>query len=373
MPIPFIIGGIAIAAGIFGAKKGLKAKENYDNAKEIVESALEDFQCSQSRMNRQKERVSSSLLRLGELRLETEANLMHRFIDAVKQVNSVSYKPVVLGGIDVQVSEPKLKEIALSAYKAADAMKDGITAISAGALTGIGANGLAGYIGVASTGTAISSLSGVAATNATLAWLGGGSLATGGMGMTGGMVVLGGAIAGPVIAVMGYAAAAKSEKALTQAEARVSEIYLAIEQIDNGIVVMGAICERCNEIEQVIISVSGRFEKMLVAIEGMLARKGKQLAALQSASEQAQAEYARKNVFVRIWNRLMGKKPSFTYPDPYNFSCFSAQEQSMYMMLTGFGYSLYSLLKVKVLDDEGLITGESDAALAEANKVFARA
>lgn len=50
--------------------------------------------------------------------------------------------------------------------------------------------------GVASTGTAISTLSGAAATNAALAWLGGGALATGGAGMSGGTALL--ALAGPV-------------------------------------------------------------------------------------------------------------------------------------------------------------------------------
>lgn len=43
-------------------------------------------------------------------------------------------------------------------------------------------------IGSASTGTAIASLSGVAATNATLAWFGGGSLTAGGLWMLGGIV-----------------------------------------------------------------------------------------------------------------------------------------------------------------------------------------
>jgi hypothetical protein len=370
MPIPFIIGGAALVAGVWGAVKGAKAKGNYNEAKEMVEEALEDFGYAQSRLNRQKERVSDSLKRLGEVRLETEANLMHRFVSAVNQVNQVSYKPIVLGGVDVQVSEPKLKEIALSAYNAADVMKDGITAVSAGALTGIGASGLATSIGAASTGTAISTLSGVAATNATLAWLGGGSLAAGGMGMTGGMVVLGGAIAGPVIAVMGYAAAAKSEKALTQAEARVSEIGIAIEQIDNGIVVLSAICERCDEIEQTILAVGTRFDSILVAVEGMLVRKGDRLAALQLGSERAKAKYAQKNIFVRIWNRLTGKTPSFAYPDPYSFTNFTEQQQSLYMMLTGFGYSLYSLLKVKVLDDEGMITDESNVAVTDGKNIL---
>lgn len=50
--------------------------------------------------------------------------------------------------------------------------------------------------GVASTGTAISTLSGAAATNAALAWLGGGALSVGGGGMAGGSALL--ALAGPV-------------------------------------------------------------------------------------------------------------------------------------------------------------------------------
>lgn len=50
--------------------------------------------------------------------------------------------------------------------------------------------------GVASTGTAISTLSGAAATNAALAWLGGGALAAGGGGTAAGTALL--ALAGPI-------------------------------------------------------------------------------------------------------------------------------------------------------------------------------
>ena len=87
-------------------------------------------------------------------------------------------------------------------YKAAVA-KD-IGGGAAGAMAGVGvmafgptaAMGIATTFGVASTGTAISTLSGAAATNAALAWLGGGALATGGGGMAGGNALL--ALAGPV-------------------------------------------------------------------------------------------------------------------------------------------------------------------------------
>lgn len=58
------------------------------------------------------------------------------------------------------------------------------------------AMGIATTFGVASTGTAISALSGAAATNAALAWLGGGALAAGGGGMAAGNALL--ALAGPI-------------------------------------------------------------------------------------------------------------------------------------------------------------------------------
>ena len=58
------------------------------------------------------------------------------------------------------------------------------------------AMGVATTFGVASTGTAISALSGAAATNAALAWIGGGALAVGGGGMAAGEAFL--ALAGPV-------------------------------------------------------------------------------------------------------------------------------------------------------------------------------
>ncbi|MDF5718281.1 MAG: hypothetical protein PUP93_31545 [Rhizonema sp. NSF051] len=55
-----------------------------------------------------------------------------------------------------------------------------------------GAITVATSVGVASTGTAISTLSGAAATNAMLAWFGGGAIAAGGGGMALGAAVLGG-------------------------------------------------------------------------------------------------------------------------------------------------------------------------------------
>ncbi len=77
-------------------------------------------------------------------------------------------------------------------------------AVAAGTAAGVMTLGMVTAVGTASTGTALSALSGAAYVNATLAALGGGAVATGGLGMAGGLAVLGTAVAAPAAAVIGY-------------------------------------------------------------------------------------------------------------------------------------------------------------------------
>lgn len=90
----------------------------------------------------------------------------------------------------------ELTQIRLSAMGVAGAMFGGL---GSGAGAGAAAYAAVGAFAAASTGTSISALSGAAATNATLAFLGGGSLAAGGGGIAAGTMVLGGLVTAPVL------------------------------------------------------------------------------------------------------------------------------------------------------------------------------
>lgn len=357
--IPWVLGGLSALAGAMGIKKGVDAKNNYAQAKSVVNNAQYDFREAQERIEKTKSKVSNSLANLGKLRIETEAKDMKRFVSVVMKINRAEYVPITLRG-NVAISLPELREMEVSSYQAQDMLKDGIGAISSGVLVGVGASGLASSIGVvAGTGTAIGTLSGVAATNATLAWLGGGSLAAGGMGMAGGTLILGGVIAGPALAVMGFAAVSASEKALTDAFGKESEIRKAIEQIENGNALLLAIRERSEMMRSVISELRERFSGVLIACERMVVGK-------QALKLEMEAEWSKGGVFTKIIRRVKGTKLS----DPLDFTNFSQEEKNLYSMLNLFGMALYRIIKVKILDDDGLVTSDSDRAAADAHELL---
>lgn len=133
--------------------------------------------------------------------LYSELTIIQEAFDAIRNVPT-----------EERFKYEELKKIRLNWKQQADKIEkdyDEATAKNAGAgVAGAGfgvavaaigptvAMGVATTFGVASTGTAISALSGAVATNAALAWLGGGALAVGGGGMAAGEAFL--ALAGPV-------------------------------------------------------------------------------------------------------------------------------------------------------------------------------
>jgi hypothetical protein len=124
--------------------------------------------------------------------------------------------------------------------------------VLAGAAVGGGAIGLAVATAAASTGTAIGSLSGAAATNALLAWFGGGSIATGGMGMAGGAMVIGGIFVAPALGVATLIAANKGHEALTKATAYSAEIDVACANLRLKTAVVAGLEARIEEVAGVL-------------------------------------------------------------------------------------------------------------------------
>lgn len=219
MPLPLLFIGIAAASGMFGIGGTVKAGFDAKNAKQINKSANDLVQESTDYLNAQRLACGNSLTRLGAEKMAVLNGTISDFLNVFTQIKNVDFKETE--GLDelhrLHIDEQEFVELRSMAHFAGSVAGGAVAGTAGGALAAFGAYGAAQVLAFASTGTAISALSGVAATNATLAFFGGGSLAAGGLGMAGGTAVLGGLVAGPALLVMGLVAGKAAKKGLEKA------------------------------------------------------------------------------------------------------------------------------------------------------------
>jgi hypothetical protein len=145
--------------------------------------------------------------------------------------------------------------------------KSGVWAVAAVSGVPMAVTSAVSALATASTGTAISTLSGAASTNAILAWLGGGSIAAGGGGVAAGTVVLAGityTVTGLVaIASAGLVASSIYAKKLTQAQAYSAEVDIACEKMENAWAAMAGIKQRTIELRDITMNV---YDKCIIQL-----------------------------------------------------------------------------------------------------------
>lgn len=270
MPFPAILlWGAAAAVAAVGVKKGIDAYNDFDDAKSIGERAERELKESQESLDKGRKKTARELEELGQLKIQVFSNQIKYIVDVIKrraELKGGSRSKSSLKDFnedftieDLQECENMVEELSLS-----DVASAGVAGAAAGTLLAMGAYGAVGTLATASTGAAIGSLSGVAATNATLAWLGGGSLAAGGFGMAGGMIALGGIVAAPILAIGGFVMASKAEEALEDARDYRSKVDEAVSQMKLLKTELRAIVRAKLELESTIEELVKRFESVKV-------------------------------------------------------------------------------------------------------------
>lgn len=297
MAIPLILGAAALLAGGYGVKKGIDAKEDLDDAERYARWAKEEAEEANEKLENQKSNTSNALDQYGKTKKEgiDKINLFDSLIcypDGKRRSRnqlSVNFNPkkriVItyeeevkilkdLGIIDQNMNLNSATQQVRAKNVEMEKMGNALKSVSSGTLAGLAAGG-ASYLGVgalasASTGTAISTLSGAAATNATLAWLGGGSLASGGLGIAGGTAVLGGLVAGPLLAIGGAVMASKAAEKKDEAYEALSRVRGEVKKLEVVISKLKAIStytNECNSVFKALLKLwanelYNRFEKL---------------------------------------------------------------------------------------------------------------
>lgn len=230
--IPALIaGGVAVAAAI-GGKKAYDAYKDKDEAEKVNKDAQTLYNNAKAELDKERLSTQKSLEDLGKLKFELYQNKIIPFQDIFSKIINLPERVQLNGKTKELATEKelfKMKELNLELKELVGA---GITALGAGGLTGLAAYGGVATFGAASTGTAISALSGAIATNATLAWFGGGALGVGGLGMAGGVAVLGGIVAAPVLAIGGLILASKAEEAKENAYSNLEIAKISVSEMN---------------------------------------------------------------------------------------------------------------------------------------------
>ena len=294
MPIPLLFIGIAAATGGVGLKNTIKAGIDANNAKNINKKSTESVDTATQYLNDQRDACGSSLKRLGEEKLYVLNNSVTEFLDTFTKIKNVDFRDSV--GLDelnkFHVDQKEFVELKSMANFAGSLAGGAVAGSAGGALVAFGAYGAAQALACASTGTAISALSGAAATNATLAFFGGGSLAAGGLGMAGGTAILGGLVAGPALLVLGMITSGAAKKNLEKAYTNQAEAIQIVTQLKEASLQCQAIRRRTYMFYNLLARLDSYFLPTVYKMEDIFCTEGDDYSKYKPESKKAIASCA---------------------------------------------------------------------------------
>lgn len=261
MPIPVIVwytvaGGCALVGAISGTialKRVGRAKDRYARRRSRYERAMKKCEA--------RYKYAASRLRLlGKTRLEAVVTLGKavEFLERAKLKDRELFE-------EFNVTPEKLVQWRTASVRAVEVLGGVTSSAVSGVATAAACYGLVGTLATAGTGTAISTLSGAAATNATLAWLGGGSIAAGGGGVAAGTLVLGGLVVGPAILVASFFAHGKAWSVESKVDSHIAEMDVDEANKKKLVVALKAVVARVNELRRNTRKLQSELEKLLAS------------------------------------------------------------------------------------------------------------
>ena len=258
MFIPILIALAALGLGHAGVSRFQQGRRDLRQAKEITRQAESAQRQEIARFNGTVADCEQRLRRYAELQSHLVDGVLTdvmRLLQRLQQRGKLAGIPTAAELMLTLDALQRQNREYLSWREAAPGMvRAGAMSVAAGSTTLYAATAL----GISSTGVAISGLSGAAAHSATMAWLGGGSLAAGGGGMALGTWVLGGAVVAPAAFAGGTWMARQGARALTDAMELSAQVRVEAAKRRHLETHMDAVGRRLAELERAALSVEPR-------------------------------------------------------------------------------------------------------------------
>lgn len=251
MALPLILVPVMISSAIKGTDSIVNGMNTLKFSSSLSKELEMKYKLNIEFFESKRNEVTTFLDELGKKELKIFESFAN-FSMILEQIqNGPIFKEYSNDNIIIPEYSPKeIKKLSLSAALVLGGLGSAVIGTAGGIVTGGATTTLISALGIASTGTSISSLSGIAATNAIYAALGGGVISAGGGGIAAGTVVLGGTTLGIGLLAGGFL----FEKYAESMKEKVKEIFMETEKITYEI---NKICNHLNRLKKVAINFSG--------------------------------------------------------------------------------------------------------------------
>ncbi|MDX3800102.1 hypothetical protein [Streptomyces sp. AK04-3B] len=265
--IPIVLIGVGVATGGSGVAVGGKGVYDLRRSKARLEEAGQVYERRLAQAEDALAATNTALETLGEQQRQALVDVVLRMGDFLRRHERQvrESERLLVEGIDATMTKvPGLHGLDVDAMAW---IGGALGSAAAGAGAGVGITAAASSFGVASTGAAISGLAGAAAESATLAFLGGGSLASGGGGMALGATVLNFVTVGPALLVGGLLVKGQGTKALTRARDFEAKIAVAVAELDETGARLKGVDARSAELRELLADLTCRALEALDLLE----------------------------------------------------------------------------------------------------------
>lgn len=265
--IPIVLIGVGVATGGSGVALGGKGAYDLKRSKDRLKEAGQSYERRLAQTEDALAATNTVLKGLGEQQRQAFVDVVVRMGDFLRRHERQvrESERLLVEGIDATMTQiPGLRGLDADAVAW---IGGALGSAAAGAGAGAGITAVASSFGVASTGAAISGLTGAAAESATLAFLGGGSLASGGGGMALGATALNFVTIGPALLVGGMVVKGRGTKAMTRAREYEAEIAVAIAELDETDARLKGVDARAAELRELLTDLTFRALEALELLE----------------------------------------------------------------------------------------------------------